>query len=272
MANTFSGEEFSSVGVEIKIEYDTIIRVHGPLDCQVQVMEILAWLTAAIRVSTPPSLSNSEAELTFENYGSDPELAYFKLQPESLNPIRNDSQMCWHPLFEHSVIAVQFPYTQRTQGVGVELSPFLMATLAGIRTAVEFRGGLVLRGLSTALIPLEMTEGEDAIQWHLATTKTSDDALTTDLLVDLDEIEGIDGYYKVQDVQQLWAKKAYLGWCSVATVLLGTREARYQKVTWSDPSKVRKNIEFSGFSLSLGSAGLGFGGPTATANFVIPKT
>ena len=111
--------------------------------------------------------------------------------------------MCWHTLFEHSVIAVQFPYAQRTQGIGVELSPFLMATLAGIQTAVEFRGGLILRGLSTALIPLGMKDREDAIQWHLATTKTRDDAIITELSGDLDETEGIDGYYKVQDVQQL---------------------------------------------------------------------
>ena len=62
-----------------------------------------------------------------------------------------------------------------------------------------------------------MREGEDAIQWHLATINTRDDAIITGLL---DEIEGIDRYYKVKDVQQLWAKKAYLGWCSVATVRL----------------------------------------------------
>ena len=264
--------KLSFVGLEIKMRSDkTIIKVHAPLESQIEVTEILAWLTAAVRSSTPPSLSSSKADLTFENYGSDPEEAYLKLQPEPFNPVRDGSRVCWHPLFEHSVIAVQFPYTRRTQGVGVELSPFLMATLAGIRTAVEFRGGLILRGLSTALIPLKMTEGNDAIQWHLATTDTSDDALATDLLIDLDEIEGIDGYYKVQDVQKLWAKKAYLGWCSVATVLLGTQEARYQDVTWSDSSRVKRNIELSGVSLSLGSPGLGFGGPTGTANFVIPK-
>ena len=276
MAKSFPGEGLGlpSVVVEIKIKSEkTIIEVHGPLESQIEVTEILAWLTAAIRSSTPPSLSSSEAGLTYERYEFfGRELSCFKLQPEPLNPIKGGSQMCWHPLFEHSVIAVQFPYTQRTQGVGVELSPFLMATLAGVRTAVEFRGGLILRGLSTALIPLEMTGVEDAIQWHLETTKMGDDAIITNLFVDFDEIYRIDGYYKVQDVQQLWAKKAYLGWCSVATVLLGTQEAKYQEVTWSDPSKVRKNIELTGFSLSLGSAGLGFGGPTATANFVIPKT
>ena len=269
MAKWFTGEEFPSVGIEIKIKSDkTTLEVHGPLESQIRVTKILTWLTAAVRSSTPPSLSSSKTRLTFEEYGSDPEKAYFKLQPKPLNPIRNGSQMCWHPLFERSVIVVHYPYAQRTQGIGVELSPFLMATLAGIRTAVEFRGGLILRGLSTALIPLRMGEGEDAIQWHLATTNTRDGAIITE---PLDENEGIDGYYKVQDVQQLWAKKAYLGWCSVATVRLGTKEARYRDVTWSDPSKDRRHIEFSGFSLSLGPSALGFGGPTGTANFVIPR-
>lgn len=264
--------EGSFVGVEIKMRSDrTIMKVQAPLESQIEVTEILAWLTAAVRSSTPPSLSSSEAGLTFENYGSDLGEACLKLQPEPLNPIRDGSQMCWHPLFEHSVIAVQFPYAPRTQGVGVELSPTLMAILAGIRTAVEFGGGLILRGLSTALIPLNLTDGEDAIQWHLAMTNMRDGALATNLLVGLNHLEDVGGLYKVQDVQQLWAKKAYLGWCSVATVLLGTQEGRYGEVTWSDSSRIRRHIEFSGFSLSLGSTGLGFCGPTGTANFVIPK-
>ena len=219
----------TSAVVEIRFKSDkTIVMVQGPLECQVKVTEILAWLTAAVRPSTVPSLSNSEAGLTFENYKSDSTIAFFKLQPKPIDAIRDGHQMCWHPLFERSVIAVQISYAERTQGIGVELSPSLMATLAGIRTAVEFRGRLILRELCTALIPLEETEGGDAIQWHLATTNTSDDAIATELFGDLDEIEGIDEYYKVQDLQQLWGKKAYLGWCSVATARLGTQEARYQ--------------------------------------------
>lgn len=169
MVKWFPGEESTSGGIEIKIKIksdQTTLEVHGPLESQIQVTKILAWLTAAVRSSTPPSLSSSKTGLTFEEYGSYPERSYFKLQPKPLKPIRNGSQMCWHPLFERSVIAAQYPYVQRTQGIGVELSPFLMATLAGIRTAVEFRGGLILRGLSTALIPFRMREGEDAIQWH----------------------------------------------------------------------------------------------------------
>ena len=132
MAGKFQ-EEGPSVRVVIKIMPDkTIIDVDASLESQIEVMEILAWLTGAIRSSTPSSLSTSEAGLTFEDYRSYPERACFKFQPKPLNPIKNGSQMCWHPLFEQSVIAVQFPYAPRTQGVGVELSPVLMATLAGI--------------------------------------------------------------------------------------------------------------------------------------------
>ena len=195
----------TSVEVEIKVNTEkTVIDVYGPLECQIQVTEILAWLTAALRISTIQSLSNSEASLTFESYESDSTVVYFKLQPRPLNPIKDGHQMCWHPLFVYSVIAVQFPYAQRSQGIGLELSAFVMVTMAGILTAVEFRGGLVLRGLSTCLIPLEETEGGDAIQWRLATANTIHDAFHPELY------DGIDEYYKVQDLQQLWKKKRTL--------------------------------------------------------------
>ena len=105
----------------------------------------------------------------------------------------------------YSVNAVQFPYAKRTQGIGLERSPFVMVTMAGILTAVKFRGGLVLKGLSTCLVPLEETEDGDAIQWHLATANTIHDAFHPELY------DGIDEYYQVQDLQQLWEKKACLG-------------------------------------------------------------
>lgn len=196
----------TSVEVEIKVNTEkTVIDVYEPLECQIQVTEILAWLTAAVRSPTEQSLSSSEACLTSETYESDPRVAYFKLQPKPLNPIEDGLQMCWHTLFVYSFIVVQFPYAERTQGIGLELSPFVMVTMAGILTAVEFRGGLILRGLSTALIPLKETEGGDTIQWRLATANTIHDAFHPELY------DGIDEYYKVQDLQQLWEKKEYLG-------------------------------------------------------------
>ena len=178
----------TSVEVEIKVNTEkTVIDVYGPLECQIQVTEILAWLTAAVHSPAEQNLSTREASLTTETYESDPTVACFKLQPKPLNPIKDGHQMCWHPLFVYSVIAVQFPYAQRSQGFGLEVSAFVMVTMAGILTAVEFRGGLVMRGLSTRLIPLEETEGRDGIRWRLATANTIPDAFHPELYDGIDE-------------------------------------------------------------------------------------
>ena len=101
-----------------------------------------------------------------------------------------------------------------------------MVTMAGILTAIEFRGGLVLRGLSTCLIPLEETEGGDAIQWRLATANTIHDAFHPELY------DGIDEYYKVQHVQQLWEKKAYLGVVDLSDHSSCTRYPLRYRVYW----------------------------------------
>ena len=85
----------TSVEVEIKVNTEkTVIDVYGPLECQIQVTEILAWLTAALRISTIQSLSNSEASLTFESYESDSTAVYFKIQPRPLNPIKKTAIKC----------------------------------------------------------------------------------------------------------------------------------------------------------------------------------
>lgn len=274
----FEGRQFSRIEIIFNgdttsmdtADVETIVMVQGFLQFQVEVAEILAWLTAAFRSGQKAGLSRSKAKLESQSHSSERTNTHFILRPEALEPIPEGVNMCWFPLFENSVIAVQFPYANRTQGVGVELSPLLMATLAGIITAVEVRGGLILRGLSTALIPLVEVEG-DAIQWHLVTSDLADGDFKTDIFGELTGGGRRSEYYKVQDIQTLWRKKAYLGWCKVATVLLGTKEADYHKVTWSDQSKIHRTVEFTGFSLGMGSAGLGMAGPSTGANFVIPK-
>lgn len=62
--------------------------------------------------------------------------------------------MCWYLLFVNAVLAIQFPIAERTHGYDIKLSPFLMARLAGIIMLVYFLGRYILKGLSTALIPI----------------------------------------------------------------------------------------------------------------------
>ncbi|KAI4088450.1 MAG: hypothetical protein LQ344_006105 [Seirophora lacunosa] len=184
---------------------------------------------------------------------------------DDLKPLP-ESSMCWLPLFIHTVIAVQFPLPSRGDGVGLEISPVLMAHLAGIVMVVEFQGGMILKGLSTALIPMRRCDEGAAIQWHLFHTDRPDGSL--DLKDPETGAEDIN-FLKVPDGALLFETKAYLGWCKPARVLLGTSNPDYGSIGWSAWAPGPSKFAVSGFSIGLASAGLGIFGPSVTMNFSV---
>lgn len=247
------------------------LRVQGSMSVQAEVAEVLAWLTAAVRISESTELKLSRARVLFTQYSKDTEQFDFCIEPETLEDSQCKAEFCWQPLFVNSVIAVQFPVRERFQGVGIDLSPMLMATLAGTVTAVEFRGGLILKGLSTALIPVRRLRGEQAIQWHLEVTDSTEGIIQTRGLEASETESGEFEMYRVDNVDTFWENRAYLGWCSVISILLGTSKIDYSRVTWSDPVRHQKTINLNSFSVGLAPAGGGIGGPTVGANFVVGK-
>ena len=248
-----SGKDLATEGVvETRITVDTSLRN------QYDIAGSLAWLAATIRTSKNEALTKSKVQFIFQDLLLNEADASYRLILELLEDSDGGPVMCWHSLFVNAVLAVQFPIAERTHGHGIELSPFLMARLAGIIMPVHFLGGHILKGLSTALIPMEEFEGDGAIQWHLLVTESTEDIIKVK-----------DDFFKVKDVQTLMERKAYLGWCNVAKVLLGTDESNTVDVGWSDPWPKQQRIKLSGFSLSLASAGMGIFGPSASANFTL---
>jgi hypothetical protein len=249
--------------------YPASFVVSAPLHAQVEIAQILSWPSAAVR--GPPSSSRMASKINFESKSEDSSQRYaqFGITMDPLEPCEADT-MCWHPLFKNIVLAVQFPIPKREKGVGLELSPILMTTLAGIVMAVEFQGGSILKGLSTALIPIEELESGKAIQWHLCVTDSPDGSI--DLKDPKNGAHDIQ-FLKVQDAGTLLSgKKAYLGWCQKAKILLGTAQYKYDKVNWSHQSYNLPKSEFTGFTLGLIAAGVGKLGLSGTALSAIPKS
>ena len=247
------------------------LRVQGSMKVQAEVAEILAWLTAAIRISESTELKLSRARVVFTQYSKDTQRLEFWIEPETLEDCQCKADFCWQPLFVNSVIAVQFPVRERFQGVGVDISPVLMATLAGTVTAVEFRGGLILKGLQTALIPVRRLKGEQAIQWHLEVTDSTEGIIQTKGLEASKTENGEFEMYRVDNVETFWKNRAYLGWCSIIRILLGTKEIDYKCVTWSDPARHQKTMDLNSFTAGFASAGAGIGGPSVSATFTVGK-
>ena len=247
----------------------TEIKVTGDLESLKEIAEILAWLTAAVRTSPKKGFGTSTVNF-FPQTPTEPGLSTFKIEPGEVEPLQNESSMCWHALFVNGVIATQFPIRDRKEGVGVEISPDLMATLSGVVAPAEFRGGLILKGLSTALIPIKRLEDDGAIQWHLVLTDANTGIIDQNICAETRESQM--DFFKAQDLKLLTGNTAYLGWCNPSTILLNTEGFNCRNVTWSDPSEKDKKIELTGFSLGIGSSGIGFGGPSITAQFTIAKS
>lgn len=225
-----------------------------------EVADTLLWLAATFRSSPYSAVAKSRSSFQVVQDGS-------QLTLDELEPVET-SGICWYPLFTHTSMAVQFPIPPRINGVGLAISPALMASMAGIIMPVEYHGGFILKGLSTTLVPIRECDGGAAIQWHLFPTQSADgsfDLRTSDS-------GGNDiGFLKVKDPETLFVKNAYLGWCKEAKILLGTDESNYATVNWSGPAPEQSRLTFSGFALGFSSSGMGAFGPSATMNFAVAK-
>jgi hypothetical protein len=132
-------------------------------------------------------------------------------------------------------------YLQRSQGL--ELDFYVMLRLAAVEYPVLVDSGLVLMGYSTALVPIRLTE-DDKVLWHL-------EIASNDLqLKTLDLHSTRRSWWRVERLDLLSSKRAILGWCSEANVLLGTNQLT-PKVAWSDARVQRTTWHWKGVNLQV---------------------
>ncbi|KUJ16467.1 uncharacterized protein LY89DRAFT_647061 [Mollisia scopiformis] len=152
---------------------------------------------------------------------------------------------CWYPLFVNPVIARGFPTAPRENDeAGLEIPIGMMAALGGARYAVEFEGGLLLKGLSSMFVPTKRHAA--SIQWHLihhsAKTRLSYSEVKAQCpnRVLLDKV----------DHASLQSSRTFLGWWKTSKTFLGTSNHNYASTTYSSamPSA----------SVANSSGGLGF--------------
>ena len=142
-----------------------ILEVNGTRKTTVEIAQQLAFLGSALQHSPDDGLKNSKAEISYITREQKP---YFRLS-FSLSALNEKESSCWNSLFTSSVIANGFPIAERGQTVGLEIALEMMAALTGVRRAVEYEGGILLKGYSSAFLPLKRYG--DSIQWHYIETK-----------------------------------------------------------------------------------------------------
>ncbi|KAJ5191083.1 uncharacterized protein N7498_010068 [Penicillium cinerascens] len=108
---------------------------------------------------------------------------------------------------------------------GLELGFKSMLGLSAVEYPVLVNSGIILMGYSTALVPIRETE-DGRILWHLEIAQD-------DFQIKVANLEATQyEWLQTESLDYLQSKKALLGWCSRAQILLGT-DRLSPTVTWS---------------------------------------
>ena len=210
-------------------------------DFIVDVVQQLAWMGSALRTSANGQVQYCEAELAVTRV----QPLFLDMTFETISPTEEDDS-CWFPLFKNPVIARQFPTAHRSHHeVGLQIPLDLMAALGGARHAVDYEGGLVLKGYSTLFVPVGLHEnsvqwhlicakGEDRVSYHEASNYSSSRVLLSDL-----------------NHENLRNKLTYLGLWKEAETHLATADADYKSIDWSRAKEASSSLRLTGGTLGF---------------------
>ncbi|EPS43844.1 hypothetical protein H072_2168 [Dactylellina haptotyla CBS 200.50] len=205
-----------------------ILEVIGTRESILEIGELFAWLSAAVRPSSSPyelvySLPYVKELWTKQtNLGSAPELwCELGMSFESnIRPFVSFVGRCWHNLFGSPVVVGGYPIPRRSQAdTGLEISLDMMAALIQSQRIDIFNGQMLIKGFSTILVPTK--KEEDIIIWHLLHEQTG--SRLSYLANQFQQVEGIG-----TSVSNLALARHVVGWCSTADYYAGAANANYR--------------------------------------------
>ncbi|KAH8753476.1 hypothetical protein BGZ57DRAFT_964852 [Hyaloscypha finlandica] len=222
------------------------VDVKGFKETVVEVAQLFAWMGAAMRVSSSQQLQYSDFKLDTAAQGK------FQMNFDTA-PLEKGEQSCWYPLFVNPVIARGFPIPAREHNeAGLELPLELMAVLAGARYAVEYEGGLLLKGPLALCVPIKCHE--NSIQWHFihrdepATRMAYSEVKThCPQRALLDEVTQ----------ESLQSTRAFVGWWKASRTYLGTNDYDYTATAYSTAAMCSRNVKLVGGALGFSKMGIG---------------
>lgn len=265
----------------------------GPIERLLDFIEILAWLSAALRHVdvAVEGLMSSDVRAQILRQEGDPTLSCILWPSEFMKPVMKTDASCWHGLFKRTVIvnsprispklgfasilrSLSNPYlwyslysgAAAAEDAGLDIDMSRMAVLAAADTLTDYEGGLIFFGYSTILVPVKWSTS-GALQWHLLREENG-------RRIPLWRIaEEVPNRIRVMNAKALHnAPRHILGLWPNATIMLGTKAMENTEISRAEAKEKKFTIFLKSFALGLGSGGLGYGGPTASATFEVAET
>ena len=214
------------------------VQLEGTVYAIAEVVEILSWLSAALRTSEENIATClpiiSETSFEGQSYPS------FKISYSVQELESKGNGQCWHKMFRSSMVVLGYPIRRRAAMLGLEISlPVVTKLLCSDRMNV-FNGKLILKGFSAMLLPTD--QNGDFVQWHYIYQKKGD-------YLDFSAADSFDGAgVNERDMR----KRHVIGWCSDAKVIAGA-PGPYYSIQRSHLPKSNASIALKSFALSAGS-------------------
>ncbi|KAF7513369.1 hypothetical protein GJ744_009790 [Endocarpon pusillum] len=226
---------------------DLFVDARGTAEMLVELAQQLAWIGAVLR-SSPYDEKLAYCRAAIQSSGSTIPCFAITFQSERLYPTENS---CWLPLFCGASIARDFPIPDRREEMGLEIPLEIMMGIAGVRHAVEYEGGVVMKGFSIMFVP--MKRSGNRVQWHLISSPNCDTRLSyRDVL---DRCQDRASLNEV-DLGSLRTTRAIVGWCSAASSLLGSNAANYGNIDYSGAKDADTPLKLAGGVLGFQQFGL----------------
>lgn len=166
-----------------------------------------------------------------------------QLDAESIRE-RRDVPCCWVDMFVAATVA-HLDLGSRVWGKGLEVSFDLMTQLGAVQNycwvddvsgtgEAAGKGGYILIGFFTALIPVARSPDGCSIQWHFEATG--------DHLANVHSLKSLQSeWLKMNDIKTLQTAKCFVGWCQSANILLGTNQISYN-MGWTGLKQRSKSL------------------------------
>jgi hypothetical protein len=238
--------------------------------------QLFAWVGSALSISpfgeklayARPLLKTLPREPQKEDEYCDPTTIDFDLSFEStaLNALET---ACWLPLFKRASIASGFPIPERAQEIGLEVPLEILAELAGVRQAIEFEGGIILKGFAEMFVPVKKTG--DRVQWHAIISEDNENRLTFGEGLSRCESRALLDEVSFGDLK---STRAIVGWCCAATSRLGSDAANYENIDYSGAKQAGLVLRCAGGQIGVQQIGTGildFRLGAKDGNFHVPR-
>lgn len=192
------------------------LQAKGTADFLAEIGEIVAWLTAALRVSpdkdiiahcTPEVLTAKKLVGALEIFSCD---LHFNIDSDYSSA--SLAGHCWKGLFLNPVVVRGFPILRRSRpGTGLEIPLDMAAGLVEAKRIHDFMGRFCLKGFSAMLAPVEVV-GETVL-WHLFYNPTGGRIPYLHL-----EEQPFSGNASINTLR---CSRHVIGWCSDAMYMFG---------------------------------------------------